>query len=578
MYLIHVQYLIISYFVLILIIQSIKCNQTTIFSNTTTNLIFGVYRIDAVNKIALSLSFLENKLEFSIFKNLNNLFRIYPSEIKSFYYIELRSNKFRIGVKENNDINLYKKKNKQININQIIWEIIQVSPNKYLIKNKYNKKYLQKINNSIKCIEDYDLISSNLEKESFKFSLIKLYEEPKKKKEYKKLIEEEPIDVVYKYIEPSNKASNKKEIKEVKKDEDNEELRYSIRSILSNIPWIRKIFIISSKEKLEFLKPIEEIKNKIIYIKDKDLLGYDSDNNQAVIYNFFKLDKFGVSENFIYMENDYFIGKPLNKSHFFYYEENEKKVKPCIINNFIREMNRNEIKKNFNKYFENKENISPNSLLRMKMALATTDNFFVDNYNSTKLIYTYFTKNAIPLNILDFKEISQELEKYKYLNQSLYSTEKNSLRIIVPHFYSLYYLNIKNRKVRSIPYLNIKFEKAQMYKLFIPLFSISIEGEELRTQNENNVIDIIKKKFPYPTDYEFENLNHEKIKNKNFDKDKFHLKTKNLRGYEGQKNIKITIILYFLLFSIIAFILFTLYRRNKGKNIIKYTRIKNFEE
>ena len=32
------------------------------------------------------------------------------------------------------------------------------------------------------------------------------------------------------------------------------------------------------------------------------------------------------------MDDDYFIGKPLKKSDFFYYDENEKKVFPLIIN------------------------------------------------------------------------------------------------------------------------------------------------------------------------------------------------------------------------------------------------------
>jgi hypothetical protein len=30
------------------------------------------------------------------------------------------------------------------------------------------------------------------------------------------------------------------------------------------------------------------------------------------------MEKFGISKNFIYMEDDYFLGKPLNKTDFFY--------------------------------------------------------------------------------------------------------------------------------------------------------------------------------------------------------------------------------------------------------------------
>ena len=39
------------------------------------------------------------------------------------------------------------------------------------------------------------------------------------------------------------------------------------------------------------------------------------------------------------MEDDYFIGKKLNKTDFFYYDEKEKKVLPYVVNNYFHEMN-----------------------------------------------------------------------------------------------------------------------------------------------------------------------------------------------------------------------------------------------
>ena len=41
------------------------------------------------------------------------------------------------------------------------------------------------------------------------------------------------------------------------------------------------------------------------------------------------MKEFGLSDNFIYMDDDYFIGKPLNKSDFFYVQNNT--VVPAII-------------------------------------------------------------------------------------------------------------------------------------------------------------------------------------------------------------------------------------------------------
>ena len=43
------------------------------------------------------------------------------------------------------------------------------------------------------------------------------------------------------------------------------------------------------------------------------------------------MENFGISKNFIYMEDDYFIGNKLSKLDYFYYEEKEKKVVPFII-------------------------------------------------------------------------------------------------------------------------------------------------------------------------------------------------------------------------------------------------------
>ena len=107
------------------------------------------------------------------------------------------------------------------------------------------------------------------------------------------------------------------------KDYDNEELRYSVRSILKNLPWIRKIFILMPNEKVRYFKDYTFIKDKIIYVKDIDLLGHDSSNCNAFLFRYWKMKKFGISENIIIMDDDYFIGKKMEKSDFFYVKDGE---------------------------------------------------------------------------------------------------------------------------------------------------------------------------------------------------------------------------------------------------------------
>ena len=62
-------------------------------------------------------------------------------------------------------------------------------------------------------------------------------------------------------------------------------------------------------DKVKYFKDKEKINDKIIYIKDKDFLVFYSANIYAFTFNLFKLEKFGVSKNFIYMEDDFFLGK-----------------------------------------------------------------------------------------------------------------------------------------------------------------------------------------------------------------------------------------------------------------------------
>ena len=75
------------------------------------------------------------------------------------------------------------------------------------------------------------------------------------------------------------------------------------------------------------------------YINDKQFLGFDSANIFSFSFNLFKLKNYGVSKNFIYMEDDFFIGKSLKKNDFFYYDEKAKKVLPFILTKYFFEMN-----------------------------------------------------------------------------------------------------------------------------------------------------------------------------------------------------------------------------------------------
>ena len=125
------------------------------------------------------------------------------------------------------------------------------------------------------------------------------------------IIEKEQIDVLIKYIDLRDKNLVRNKIHQIKKDYENEELRYSIRSILKNIPWIRKIFILMPNENVRYFKNYQLIKDKTIYVKDRELLGFDSANSLEFQFMYWKMENFGISNNIIAMDDDCFIGLPL---------------------------------------------------------------------------------------------------------------------------------------------------------------------------------------------------------------------------------------------------------------------------
>ena len=406
----------------------------------------------------------------------------------SYYIKPIRSNKF-LFVNNNNIIIKKKQKHEEA----MIWNLIQIKENQFLIQNNYNQKYIG--------ISDYFFLSNNIYNKSFYFEFLKLFEEVKIKADLE-IINKEPIDIVIKYIDVKDKQLNRSGIKHIYKDKDNDELKYSVRSILENIPWVRKIFILMPNLKVRFFKSEEEINGKIVYVKDKDLLGYDTANNVAFSFNLYKMEKFGVSKNFIYMDDDYFYGKPLKKSDFFYYDNINQKVIPYIIASKFQEINKTYVLKKYLEMFKNKDLIHPHSGKGFTLSILCTEKFFVEHSNIS-LIKTEHTHNAIPFNIEELKELFEIVKKYKYINETLKSKERYILRLSHQHSYNLYQLNIKHKKIHHIHYKYIQMENLKKYKLNIPLFVLNTGGNHIPLNRQYSIEKkIMRKVFINPNIYE----------------------------------------------------------------------------
>lgn len=136
-----------------------------------------------------------------------------------------------------------------------------------------------------------------------------------------------PIDIVYLWVD-GNDIQWQKEKESYQKQNninddstnmcrfiDNQELKYSLRSVMKNAPWINNIFIVTNGQVPNWLN-INHPKIKIVNHKDimpkESLPTFNSEAIETCIVNIPEL-----SEHFLYANDDMFINKPIEPSYFF---------------------------------------------------------------------------------------------------------------------------------------------------------------------------------------------------------------------------------------------------------------------
>jgi hypothetical protein len=375
----------------------------------------------------------------------------------------------------------------------------EVEKNKYIIQHK-SGCYLREKNEKLQCsFEPLDKYSN--------FNLFKLYcEVDKTNEEDLKILEKEPIDVLIKYIDLNDPLLNRTDIKQISKDIQNDELLFCIRSVLQNIPWIRKIFILMPNEKVRFLKDQQLIKDKIVFVKDKDLLGYESSNIHAFQFRLWNMKQFGMSDNFICLDDDYFIGKPLNKSDFFYVQNGT--VVPAQIATKYQVHNKRTFSRDYNKVKRNIKNSRPQSSNNFMYTVYNTYLFFIDEFKG-KIKVPYFTHNAIPINVKDLKEVYDLIHKSKFREPTLDSLYRNSDTLQFQTAVNIYTFNKYSRKVNLIKHSYIDAEYTIKGDYDAQLFCINTGGNKDYSKLSHLKAKIsMNKIFPVHSKYEILNYTY----------------------------------------------------------------------
>ena len=173
------------------------------------------------------------------------------------------------------------------------------------------------------------------------------------------------IDIVYTW---AGEYNNKQDVR----TSFNNELKYSLRSVFKNMKWFNHIFIVINTP-IESNFPSwfnEEYSNKITLIDQKQIFPKErykdlpckfSDIIETYVHLIPKL-----SEHFIYLNDDFFINKPLNYNEFFNESGNKIKVVKDVNNygkmNFINTLKFKNYPFIFNKPWYNLRTIFMNKL------------------------------------------------------------------------------------------------------------------------------------------------------------------------------------------------------------------------
>jgi hypothetical protein len=216
------------------------------------------------------------------------------------------------------------------------------------------------------------------------------------------------------------------------------------------------------------------------------------------------MKKFGISDNFILMDDDYFVGKKLKKSDFFHVEEG--KVVPSIITSNFLKLDKKLIQKNYEiykikaKYSTQEQN---GDIFDYSKYLTLLFIFKLFNISSEENIFIpKFTHNALPVNLRDIKEMYEIIFRSKYKYTTLDCLYRHIEGIQFQIFYLSYAFLKHNRPVNNIPSKFIQLNNSILGNYKFSLFCINKGAGNYSYLKFYNAKIVMEYLFPNPSPYE----------------------------------------------------------------------------
>ena len=335
-----------------------------------------------------------------------------------------------------------------------------------------------------------------------------------------------------------------------------------------NIPWVRKIFILMPNDKVRYFKDYRLINKKIVYIKDIDLLGYDSSDINGFLFRYWKMKEFGISDNFIVMDDDCFIGKKLKKTDFFYIENGI--VVPAITTSKFLKLEKISVEERYN-YYKYKALMSKEEQNDeiFYYSLYLTHLLIMNTFKKDLIFIPKFTHNAIPVRIKELKEIYDIVNNSEYKSETLDSLYRKVGYVQFQQFFLSYTFIKYNRKISPLTNKIIVINNSISASYNFSLFCINKGPGYYSYLNLYKAKLAMEYLFPIPTpyeiiDYSFTNLSFNIVNSMEKIVDLYELQLRDIRK---------KIIYIFFFFNLLAFFssliikCFLIYKHYKEKAI-----------